>query len=83
MRIIRTPAVQGHAIPSKAGYPVGPFNPEVLAQSVIVDDEHTEENFPYGATVQNGMHGVTLYRCTYCGGTVTEDEVDIHVCGES
>jgi hypothetical protein len=79
MRIVRIPAFQGHAIPSKAGYPVGPFNPEVLAPSQIVVDEG-EPQFPYGATSQNGFQGLKLYRCTYCGDTVTEEEIDAHYC---
>jgi hypothetical protein len=81
MRVIRTPAYQGHAIPSKAGYAVGPFSPEVLAKNEIVFDEG-EPQLPYGATAQNNYQGIKLYRCRYCGETVTEDEIDAHYCTE-
>ena len=78
MRVIRTPAYQGHAVPKTAGHARGPFNPEILADPVIVVDEPEPE--PYGATAQNDYRGLKLYRCTYCGDTVTEEEIDAHYC---
>jgi len=79
MRITRKAAYQGHAIPSKAGYSLGPFNPEVLAEPVITFDEGAPEP-PYGATAQNGYREVQMYKCRACQAVVREDELDMHTC---
>ena len=71
MHVIRRPARQAHAIPSTAGYPVGPFNPEVLAQPEIVVETPELKHEP---------PRLKLYQCNYCGETVTEDEIDAHWC---
>lgn len=78
MRIIRTPAYQGHAVPATAGYAKGPFNPEILADPVIVIDEPAPE--PYNANAQNGMRGERLFRCQYCTEIIPESEIDAHYC---
>lgn len=78
MRIIRTPAYQGHAVPRTAGRANGPFNPDVLAEPKIVVQEPEAE--PYNANAQNGFLGETLYRCQYCGEVVPESEIDMHYC---
>lgn len=78
MRVIRTAAYQGHAVPKMAGYPKGPFNPEVLAEPVIV----TEEPEPpvYNANAQNDYRGERLFRCAYCTEVVPGSEIDAHYC---
>lgn len=82
MHIVRRAAYQGHAIPSKAGYSRGPFNPEVLAEPVIEHSPEPPQEMPYGATAQNGYRGVPLFRCRLCGGVETEDSLDTHYCPE-
>ena len=79
MRIIRTPAYQGHAVPQRAGYAKGPFNPDVLAEPVIIVTDGEPE--PYNATAQNDMRGEPLYRCQLCEGIVPESGIDAHQCG--
>jgi hypothetical protein len=39
------------------------------------------EEFPRGATVQNGMQGVPLFSCDACGTIVAETEIPFHDCG--
>jgi len=56
MRVLRTQAGQSHEVPSKAGYPKGPFNEEILAKPVVVREE-VEPEFPPGATAQNKFRG--------------------------
>lgn len=81
MRVIRKAAYQGHAVPATAGYPRGPFNPEILAQPVIVfDDNDPDDVFPPGATAQNGYRGVQMFRCRDCGAIVREEDVESHRC---
>lgn len=78
MRVIRTPAYQGHAVPKTAGRAKGPFNPEILADPVIVVDEPPVE--PYNANAQNGYRGEKLFQCQYCGEVIPEPEIDAHYC---
>ena len=81
MRVIRKQAYQGHAVPSTASHPVGPFPAELLRESVIVyDDNDPDDMYPAGATAQNNYAPPKLYKCQYCGDIVTEYEVDSHVC---
>ena len=79
MRVVRRPAFQGHAVPATAGYARNPFDPQIMAQPQIIHEEPEPE--PLSATAQNDYRGLKLYRCTYCGDTVTEEEVDAHFCG--
>jgi hypothetical protein len=80
VRVIRRPAFQGHAIPTTAGYPRGPFDADVLAPPVIVHEDPVDD-MPVGATAQNGYRGVDLFDCTLCGAVVTEDGKAGHRCG--
>lgn len=80
MRVIRRAAYQAHAVPSTAGYPRGPFNPEILAKPEIVHEDPVDD-MPYGATAQNDYRGVPLYECRSCGDIVTEDDLNGHICG--
>ncbi len=79
MRIVRRPAVQGHAVPSTAHRPQGPFPSEVLAPnpvvSVEIDDPDPREN------AQNGYRAPGYVRCTLCSEVMTIEETDAHRCG--
>jgi len=79
VHVVRRAAYQGHAVPATAGYPRGPFDADVLAQPVMEVFE-PEPEFPYGATAQNDMQGVPLYRCRVCNGLETEETLDQHQC---
>lgn len=78
MRVIRRPAVQGHAIPATAHQPKGPFPPEILAPNVVISE--SEEEIDPRANAQNLYRSPSLVRCTLCGDIMTEDVTDSHVC---
>lgn len=78
MRVIRRPAIQGHAIPETAHRPKGPFPPEILAPNVVVTE--AEEEIDPRANAQNLYRSPSLVRCTLCGDIMTEDVTDSHVC---
>lgn len=78
MRVIRRPAVQGHAIPQTAHNPQGPFPAEILAPTVVVTE--AEEEIDPRANAQNFYRSPSLVRCTLCGEIMTEDVTDSHVC---
>lgn len=78
MRVIRRPAVQGHAIPQTAHQPHGPFPAEILAPNVVVTE--AEEEVDPRANAQNLYRSPSLVRCTLCGEIMTEDVTDSHVC---
>lgn len=78
MRVIRRPAVQGHAIPQTAHQPQGPFPAEILAPNVVVTE--AEEEVDPRANAQNLYRSPSLVRCTLCGEIMTEDVTDSHVC---
>lgn len=80
MRVIRTPAYQGHDIPQTAHHPRNPFPQEILAHGPIEPVE-PEEFDPY-ATAQNNYISPTWVRCRACGEVMTEDETDAHRCGD-
>lgn len=78
MRVLRRHAVQGHAVPSTAHAPQGPFPAEILAVSQPVVEE---EALPDPrANAQNLYRSPSLVRCTLCGDTMTEDVTGSHVC---
>ena len=79
MRILRRPAVQGHAIPATAHRPNGPFPPEVLAANPVEFAEADEPD-PL-ANAQNDYTAPRMVRCTLCGEVLMEDETDGHGCG--
>lgn len=80
MHIIRTPAYQGHAVPQTAGRARGPFNPEVLAEPVVVVEPRRPEAF--NATAQNNYRGERIFQCTYCTLLIPESRLDEHYCTE-
>lgn len=81
MHLIRRNAKQGHAIPSMASAPSGPFPHEIFAQTrVVIDDNDPDYLYPPSATAQNGYALPRVFRCTYCDDLVPEYDLDYHVC---
>lgn len=81
MRVLRRAAVQAHAVPETAGYPRGPFGPDILAKPVVVHEDVSDTPFPMGATAQNDYRGIRYFRCKNCLDVVADHEVDAHICG--
>jgi hypothetical protein len=76
MPVIRKFAVQGHAIPSMAHSPRGPFPPEVLAQPVMeYSDEHSD-------SLHVGLDDVRFFKCRECQEVLVEEQLDEHECDE-
>jgi len=76
MPLIRKFAVQGHAIPSTAHTPRGPFPPEVMAQpEMAIDERHSDSLHP-------GLDDVRLFKCKECDEIVIEEELSTHECDE-
>lgn len=81
MRVIRRQAYQGHAVPSTASHPRGPFPAEVLAPPVIVyDDTDPDVLMPLEANAQNNYQPETVYVCNLCDARVVESMLDEHRC---
>ena len=76
MTVIRKFAVQGHAIPSMAHSPRGPFRPEVLEQPRRVDDEHHSDS------LHAALDDIRFFKCKECQEVLLEDELGEHVCEE-
>lgn len=77
-RIVHKQAVQAHAIPKmvmEARGPFGKYEPEI-----VYDNPPAE--FPPGATAQNGMREVVLYRCNLCQAVVKDFDTATHVCAD-
>jgi hypothetical protein len=76
MRVIYKDAEQGHVVPSQVLGTRALFerwNPEIIR-------EDPPDPFPPGATAQNGMQEVAFYECRSCGATVSEYNLDRHLC---
>lgn len=80
MRVIYKDAPQGHAVPHQVLSAMGPF-PSAY-EPVMAEDRRVLEEFPYGATAQNGMQGVVLYECRLCTAVLREEQLDAHKCEE-
>lgn len=76
MPLVRKFAVQGHAIPKGPYRAHGPFPPEVLAGNEMAHEEYHSDS------LHEALDDIRLYRCTYCGDVLYEDELDSHECGE-
>lgn len=81
MRILRRPAVQGHAIPQTAHRPNGPF-PAELFRIEPTEGVEPDDPSPY-ATAQNNYTPASWVRCRACSEVMTSDEADSHLCGAS
>jgi hypothetical protein len=77
MPLIRKFAVQGHAIPSGAHSPRGPFPPEIFAQNPRAEDE-----YPHSDSLHEALDDVRMFRCRYCEDVLYEDELDNHDCNQ-
>jgi hypothetical protein len=74
--IIRTYARQGHAVPKGYQRPLGPFPPEVLAQSrVVYDTDH-------GDSLHEALDDVRYFRCKECHEVLADYELNEHECEE-
>ena len=76
MKLIRKFAVQGHPVPDKSHYPVGPFPPEVLKKPEMEGiTEHSD-------SLHEALDDVRLFRCRDCGEVLYREGLDIHECEE-
>jgi hypothetical protein len=75
MPLIRTQAVQGHAVPHGYQRPLGPFPAEVLAQN--------PRSYQSGDAVDSlheAYDDVRYFRCKFCGEILSEEETSLHEC---
>lgn len=78
MRVIYKQAVQAHAVPAsilEARGPFGKYEPQKAVETPV-------EEFPIGATAQNGMAEVAMYECSACSAIIREGDLDSHECRE-
>lgn len=78
MRVIHRQAEQGHLVPQQvmeARGPFGRYEPKVVSLDAV-------DEFPPGATAQNGMREIQMYQCRLCDGIVREDDLNTHDCEE-
>ena len=78
MPIIRKMAVQGHAIPTGAHSPRGPFPSELYTAAEIAYNE----DYMHGDSLHEALDDVRMFRCKYCGEILYETELDTHECEE-
>jgi hypothetical protein len=76
MTLIRKFAVQGHAVPNGYQRRLGPFPPEILAQSKVVYGHETSDS------LHEALDDVRMFRCKDCGDILYEDELNAHECEE-
>jgi hypothetical protein len=76
MPVIRKFAIQGHAVPNGYQNPRGPFPPEIFMSPKIVYEAETPDS------LHEALDDIRMFRCTFCGEVLYEDEVDEHVCDE-
>lgn len=74
MPLIRKFAVQGHPVPNGYARPVGPFPPEIFAQTRVVYEEDNSDS------LHEALDNVRLFRCKDCSEILYEDELDFHQC---
>jgi hypothetical protein len=75
MPLIRKDAVQGHAVPTSAHSPRGPFPPEIFARNPRAYD-----SFNHPDALHEALDDVRMFRCKYCEDVLYEDELDTHEC---
>ena len=76
MPLVRKFAVQGHAVPSVAHSPRGPFPPEVLAQPRMEMDSYHSDS------LHVGLDDVRFFKCRACEEVLLETDLDNHDCEE-
>ena len=74
MPLIRTFAVQGHAVPHGYQSPRGPFPPELYITPRA--DYDTE----YGDSLHEALDDVRMFRCKDCGDILSEYQLSAHNC---
>ena len=76
MPLIRKFAIQGHAIPSVAHSPRGPFPPEVLAQPRMGhNDQHSD-------SLHSGLDNTRFFKCKDCHTVLETHELEDHDCAD-
>jgi len=76
MTLIRKFAVQGHAVPSVAHSPRGPFPAEVLASPRM---EYTEQ---HSDSLHAALDNIRFFKCRDCEEVLLETELTNHDCEE-
>lgn len=76
MPVIRKFAIQGHAVPTYAHSPRGPFPPEVLAQPQMT------ETMEYGDSLHVGLDDVRFFKCKGCNEVLESHELEGHNCSD-
>jgi hypothetical protein len=76
MTLIRKFAVQGHPVPNGYQRRLGPFPPEILAQSKVVYEHETPDS------LHEALDNVRMFRCRDCSEILYEDELDSHDCDD-
>lgn len=76
MGLIRTEAIQGHAVPQGYGRAMGPFPPEIFARNPRAEDSHWESDLP------EELDNVRYFRCKECADILSEYELEEHICAE-
>ena len=74
MPLIRKFAVQGHAVPSVAHSPRGPFPPEVMAQPEMTVEEHHSDS------LHVGLDDIRFFKCKECEEVLLEEALSTHEC---
>jgi hypothetical protein len=76
MPLVRKFARQGHAVPNGYTRPLGPFPPEIFAQTpVVYDTDH-------GDSLHEALDDVRMFRCRECGDIMGEYDLIAHICEE-
>ena len=76
MKLIRKFAIQGHAIPSSAHSPRGPFPPEVLAGPKMDQSEY------HADSLHVGLDDVRFFKCKDCHTVLETNELEDHDCDD-
>jgi hypothetical protein len=74
MPVIRTYAVQGHAVPQGVHAPRGPFPPE------LYNTPRADHDTEYGDSLHEALDNIRMFRCKDCSDVLYEDELDAHDC---
>ena len=76
MGLIRTEAVQGHAVPNGYSRTLGPFPPEIFARNPRAEDSVWVDS------LHETYDNVRMFRCRDCEDILYEDDDLSHFCEE-
>lgn len=76
MGLIRTDAIQGHAVPNGYSRTMGPFPPEIFARNPRAEDSVWTDS------VHETYADTRMFRCRECEAVLYEDELNSHLCEE-